>query len=156
MNAEVFEQQMQKSYHLQSLWRSVVPVTVRRWHRSEAAKGRWRSLTTCGVMECVTDRRSHDGPSCWFVMKIREVVPVPKFQEFKCYGTETPDGPLCLWRSVIPLVEGNKESSRRNYQVWDDRVHDGPSSPRRSVARSVVTTTIRREVRLPSLILKDF
>ncbi|TMW80349.1 hypothetical protein EJD97_021102 [Solanum chilense] len=46
--------------------------------------------------ECVTDRRSHDGPSCWFVMKIREVVLVPKFQEFKCFGTETLDGPLCL------------------------------------------------------------
>ncbi|TMX04772.1 hypothetical protein EJD97_004776 [Solanum chilense] len=46
--------------------------------------------------EYVTDRRSHDGPSCWFVMKIREVVPIPKFQEFKCFGTETLDGPLYL------------------------------------------------------------
>ncbi|TMW96460.1 hypothetical protein EJD97_007322 [Solanum chilense] len=46
--------------------------------------------------ECVTDHRSHDGPSYWFVMKIREVVPVPKLQEFKCFGTETLDGPLCL------------------------------------------------------------
>ncbi|TMW80721.1 hypothetical protein EJD97_016096 [Solanum chilense] len=46
--------------------------------------------------ECVMDHRSHDGPSCWFVMKIREVVPIPKFQEFKCFGTETLDGPLCL------------------------------------------------------------
>ncbi|TMX05710.1 hypothetical protein EJD97_006247 [Solanum chilense] len=46
--------------------------------------------------EFITDRRSHDGPSCWFVMKIREVVPVPKFQEFKCFGTDTPDAPLCL------------------------------------------------------------
>ncbi|TMW97707.1 hypothetical protein EJD97_005112 [Solanum chilense] len=54
-------------------------VTVRRW-----------------LMKSVTDRCSHDVPSCWFVMKIREVVPVPKFQEFKCLGTETLDGPLCL------------------------------------------------------------
>ncbi|TMW81565.1 hypothetical protein EJD97_008941 [Solanum chilense] len=46
--------------------------------------------------ECVLDRRIHNGPSCWFVMKFREVVPVPKFQEFKCFGTETLDGPLCL------------------------------------------------------------
>ncbi|TMW96160.1 hypothetical protein EJD97_007811 [Solanum chilense] len=46
--------------------------------------------------ECVMDRRSHDGLSCWFVMKIREVVPVPRFQELKCFGTETLDGPLCL------------------------------------------------------------
>ncbi|TMW81271.1 hypothetical protein EJD97_010753 [Solanum chilense] len=96
MNAEVFEQEIQKSYHLRSLCRSVVPVTVRRWHRSEVAEERWGSLTKCGVTMCMTDRRSHDGPSCWFVMKIREVVPVPKFQEFKCYGTETLDGLLCL------------------------------------------------------------
>ncbi|TMX04601.1 hypothetical protein EJD97_006808 [Solanum chilense] len=67
---------------------------VRRWHSSAAAEGRWGSLTKCGVTECVTDRCSHDSPSCWFIMKLREVVPVPK--EFKCFGTETLDGPLCL------------------------------------------------------------
>ncbi|TMX03997.1 hypothetical protein EJD97_012379 [Solanum chilense] len=71
-------------------------VTVRRWHRSAAAEGRWGILTKCGVTEFMTDRRSHDGPSCRFVMKIREVVPVPKLQEFKCFGTKTLDGPLCL------------------------------------------------------------
>ncbi|TMW88187.1 hypothetical protein EJD97_018937 [Solanum chilense] len=73
-----------------------MPVTVRRWHRSEAAEGRWGSMTKCGVTECVTERCSQVSPSCCFVMKIREVVPVPKFQEFKCYGTETLDGLLCL------------------------------------------------------------
>ncbi|TMX01514.1 hypothetical protein EJD97_024370 [Solanum chilense] len=71
-------------------------VTVRRWQCSAAAEGRWGSLTKCGVTESVTDRRSHDGPSCRFVMKIKEVVPVPIFQQFKCFGTETLDGPLCL------------------------------------------------------------
>ena len=35
------------------------------------------------------DLRVHDGPSCRFVMKIREVVPVPIFQEFKCFETKT-------------------------------------------------------------------
>ncbi|TMW82806.1 hypothetical protein EJD97_004775 [Solanum chilense] len=70
-------------------------VTVHRWQRSAAAEGRWGSLTKCGFTENVTDRRSHDGPSCRFVMKIREVTPVPIFQEFKCFGTETLDGPLC-------------------------------------------------------------
>ncbi|TMW87626.1 hypothetical protein EJD97_019706 [Solanum chilense] len=50
-----------------------MPMTVSRWHRSEVAEGRWESLTKCGVTECVTDRRSHDGPSFWFVMKIKEV-----------------------------------------------------------------------------------
>ncbi|TMX02067.1 hypothetical protein EJD97_022686, partial [Solanum chilense] len=71
-------------------------MTVRRWQLSAAAEGRWESLTKCGVTESVTDHRSHDGPSCRFVMKIREVVPAPIFQEFKCFETETLDGPLCL------------------------------------------------------------
>ncbi|TMX05625.1 hypothetical protein EJD97_014010 [Solanum chilense] len=71
-------------------------VTVLRWHRSATAEGIWGSLTKCGVKECVTDRRCHAFPSFWFAMKIKEVVPVPNFQEFKCYGTETTDGPLCL------------------------------------------------------------
>ncbi|TMX03110.1 hypothetical protein EJD97_018161 [Solanum chilense] len=70
-------------------------VTVRRWQRSAAAEGRWGSLTKCGVTENVTYTRSHDGPSCRFVMKIREVAPLPIFQEFKCFGTETLDEPLC-------------------------------------------------------------
>jgi len=126
-----------EKYHLRSLWRSVVAVTVRRWHHSEAAEERWGSLTKCWVTKCVTDRRSRDGLSCWFVVMIREVVPVPIFQEFKCYGTETFDEPFCLWRSIIPSVEGNEESSRRICNAWDDSVHDGPSWPQRLVARSV-------------------
>ncbi|TMW86048.1 hypothetical protein EJD97_022026 [Solanum chilense] len=70
--------------------------TVRRWQCSAAAEGKWGSLTKCGVTESVTDRRSHDGPSCRFVMKIREVVPVPIYKEFKCFGTETLDGLLFM------------------------------------------------------------
>ena len=31
------------------------------------------SLTKCGVTESMTDRRVYDGPSCRFVVKIREV-----------------------------------------------------------------------------------
>ncbi|TMX02274.1 hypothetical protein EJD97_022149 [Solanum chilense] len=88
-------------------------MTVRRWHRIEAAEGRWGNLTKCGATECVTDHHSHDYPPYWLVMKFREVVPVPKFQEFKCYGMETINGPLCMGRSVIPAVEGNEESNRR-------------------------------------------
>ncbi|TMW85639.1 hypothetical protein EJD97_022779 [Solanum chilense] len=71
-------------------------MTVRRWQRSEAAEGRWGSLTKCGVMKLVTVRRAYDGPSCRFVMKFREVIPVPRFQELKCFETKTLDGPLCL------------------------------------------------------------
>ncbi|TMW98030.1 hypothetical protein EJD97_004607 [Solanum chilense] len=70
-------------------------VTVRRWQRSAAAEGRWGSLTKCGVTESMTVRRVYDGLSCRFFMKIREVAPVPIFQEFKCFGTETLNGPLC-------------------------------------------------------------
>ena len=127
--------------HLQSLWRSVVVVTVRRLQRSAIAEGRWGSLTKCEVTECVTDCRSYDGSSLWFVMRFKEVVPVPIFQEFKCFETKTLDGPLCLWRSVIPAVEGNEESSRRICKVWDDWVHDGPSLPGWPVARSVDPAT---------------
>ena len=54
------------------------------------------SKTKCGVTESVMDRRVHDSPSCRFVMKFREVVPEPKFQEFKCVGMKSLDGPLCL------------------------------------------------------------
>ncbi|TMW83336.1 hypothetical protein EJD97_002055 [Solanum chilense] len=69
---------------------------VRRWQRSAAAEGRWVSLTKCGVTESMTVCRVYDGLSCRFVMKFREVVPVPIFQEFKCFRTKTLDGPLCL------------------------------------------------------------
>ena len=71
-------------------------VTVRRWQRSVAAQGRWGSLTKCGVTEPMTVHRVYDGPSCRFIMKFREVIPVPRFQEIKCFGTKTLDGPLCL------------------------------------------------------------
>ena len=132
--------------HLRSLWRSVVLVTLSRWHRSNAAKGRWGSLTKCGITKLVTVRRGYDGPSCKFVMKFREVILVPRFQEFMYFETKTLDGPLCLWRSVILAVEGNEESNRRNCR----------SMGRRSPWRSVVTTTVHREVRRPSRILADF
>ena len=146
MNEKVFWARNIEKYHLRRLWRFIVFVMVRRWHRSAAAEGRWGSLTKGWVTECVTDRRSHYCASCWFVMKIGEVVPVPKFQEFKSFGTESLDGPLSLWRSVIPAVEGNEESSRRNY------ISVGRWSP----WWSVVTTTIRCKFRRPSRILTDF
>ena len=104
--------------HLRSLWRSVVLVTVRRWQRSATAEGRQGSLTKCGVTKLVTVRRVYDGPSCRFVMKFREVIPVPRFQELKCFGTKTLDGPLCLWRSVILAVEGNEEEQQKKLHKY--------------------------------------
>ena len=89
MNAEILSEEMHKRPPTEL-------VTVCRWQRSEAAEGRWGSLTKCGVMQLVTVRRVYDGLSCKFVMNFREVIPVPIFQELKCLGTRTRDGPLCL------------------------------------------------------------
>ena len=136
MNAEILSEKCRRD-HLRSLWRSIVLVTVRRWQRSAAAEGRWGSLTKCGITKLVTVRHGYDGPSCRFVMKIREVAPLPIFQEFKCFETETLDEPLCLWRSVTLAVEGNEESSRRNCTSMGRGVHDCPSWPLQTVARSV-------------------
>ena len=118
--------------HLRSLWRSVVLATVHRWQRGAATEGRWVILTKCGVTKLVTVRRVYDGPSCRFVIKFREVIPVSRFQELKCFGMKTLDGPLYLWRSVILAIEGNEESSRINCI----------SMGRRSPWRSVVTMTV--------------
>ena len=60
-------------------------VKVRRCHRSEAAEGRWGSLTKCGAKKFMTVCLVYDGPSYRFVMKFIEVAPVPIFQEFKCF-----------------------------------------------------------------------
>ena len=120
--------------HLRSLWRSVVLVTVRKWQRSAVAEGKWGSLTKCGDTYLVTVRRVYDVPSCRCVLKFREVIPVPKFQELKYFETKTLDGPLCLWRSVTLAFEENEESSRRNYTKYGTTEsttvrhdHDGPS-----------------------------
>ena len=120
--------------HLRNLWRPVMPMTARRWQRSAAAEGRWGSLTKCGVTKLVTIRRVYDGPSCRFVMKFREVIPVPIFQELKCFGTKALDGPLCLWRSVILAVEGNEKEQQKKLHKYGTtdfmtvhRDHEDPS-----------------------------
>ena len=53
----------------------------------------------CGVTESTTVCRVYDGPSCRFIMKFKEVIsviPVPIFQDFKCFGMKTLDGQSCL------------------------------------------------------------
>ena len=120
--------------HLRSLWRSVLLATVRRWQRSVAAEERWGSLTKCGVTKLVTVHRVYDVPSCRFVIKYREVIPVTIFQELKFFGTKTLDRPLCLWRFVILVVEGNEEEQHKKLHKYGTtesmtvrRDHDGPS-----------------------------
>ena len=102
-------------------------VTVRRWHRSAAAEGRWGSLTKCGITKLVTVRRGFDGPSCRFIVKFREVIAVPRFQELKCFGTR-PSTDRCSYDgpSYLPSRE-MKIAPEEIAQVWDDGVHDGPS-----------------------------
>ena len=123
--------------HVRSLWQSVVPVMVRRWQRGEAAEGRWGSLTKCGITKLVTVRHGYDGPSCRFVVKIREVIPVPRFQELKYFETR-PSTDHCAYDGPSHLPSrGMKKAAEELHQVWDDGVHDGLSWPRRSVAWSV-------------------
>ena len=100
---------------------------VRRRQRSAAAEGRWESLTKCGITKLVTVRRGSDGPSCMFVVKIREVILVPRFQELKCFGTR-PSTDRCAYdgSSYLPS-RGMKIAAEEIAQVWDDEVHDGPS-----------------------------
>ena len=123
--------------HLRSWWRSVVLVTVRRWQHREAAEGRWGCLTKCGITKLVTVRHGYDGPSCTYVVKIREVIPVPRFQELK-YFESRPSTDRCAYDGPSHLPSrGMKKVVEELHQVWDDGVHDGPSWPRRSVAWSV-------------------
>ncbi|TMW80389.1 hypothetical protein EJD97_020616, partial [Solanum chilense] len=100
--------------------------TVRRWQRSEAAEGRWGSLTKCGVTKLVTVRRGYDGQSCRFVIKFREVIPVPRFQELKCFETKTVDGPCAYDGPSYLPSRVVKRATEEIAQVWDDGVHDVP------------------------------
>ena len=96
-----------------------------------------KQLKEDGEVWQVWGYEDYDGPSCRFVVKIREVIPVPRFQELKYFETRQStdrsayDGP-----SHLPS-RGMKKAAEELHQVWDDGVHNGPSWPRRSVAWSV-------------------
>ena len=101
-------------------------VTVRRWQRSAAAEGRWGSLTKCGITKLVTVRHGYDGTSCRFIVKIREVIRVPRFQELKYFETR-PSTDRCAYDGPSHLPSrGMKKVAEELHQVWDDGVHDGP------------------------------
>ena len=117
--------------HLRSLWRSVVLVTVRRWQCSELLKEDGEVWPSVGLRSLW---RVYNGPSCRFVMKFREVISVPIFQELKCFEMKALDRPLCLWRSVILAVEGNEEAQQKKLHKYGTtesmtvcRDHDDPS-----------------------------
>ena len=104
-----------------------MPVTVRRWQRKEAAEGRWESLIKCWITKLVTVRHGYEGLTCRFVVKIREVIPVPRFQELKYFETR-PSTDRCAYDDPSHLPSrGMKKAVEELHQVWDDGVHDGPS-----------------------------
>ena len=102
-------------------------MTVRRWQRREAAEGRWGNLTKCGITKLVMVHHGYDGPSCRFVVKIREVILEPRFQELTCFGMR-PSTDRCAYDgpSYLPS-RGMKIEVEEIAQVWDDGVHEGPS-----------------------------
>ena len=75
-----------------------------------------------------------------FRREVQRVDPSTQIFELKCCGTETLDEPLCIWRFVLPIVEGNEERYIRIYT----------SVGRRSPSRSVVTMTVHRVIRRSS------
>ncbi|TMW92229.1 hypothetical protein EJD97_013323 [Solanum chilense] len=114
-------------------------VTVRRWQRSAAAKGRWGSLTKCGVTKILTVHRAYDDPRRTVVS-----VMVCRFQRSTTaegrmgslsVGLRSPrwsvesmtvrpaDRLVCDDRSYLPL------RVIKRAEVWDDEVHDDPSWP---------------------------
>ena len=127
---------------LLSSFPSTESVTVRRWQRREAAKGRWGSLTMCGITKLVTVRHGYDGPSCRFVMKIREVIQVPRFQELKYFETR-PSTDRCAY-------DGPSHLPSRGMKKAAEEIT--PCMGRWSPRRSVMTTMVRR----PSRVLSDF
>ena len=132
--------------HLWSLWWSVVLVTFLRWQRSATAEWRWGSLTKCGVTKLVTVHRVYDGPSCRFIMKFREVIQYP-YSKSSSVLKRRPSTDRCAYDGPSYLPSRvMKKSSRINCI----------SMGRRSPWRSVVTTTIRREVRRPCRVLTYF
>ena len=131
--------------HLRRLWWSIVLVTVRRWQRSAAAEGRWRILTKCGVTKLVTVRRVYDGPSCRFVMKFREVIQYPYSKSWSVLERR-PSTDRCAYDSPSYLP------SRVMKRAAEELHKHGTRSP----WWSVVTMTIRREVRRPRRVLADF
>ncbi|TMW80264.1 hypothetical protein EJD97_022134, partial [Solanum chilense] len=94
-------------------------VTVRRWQRSAAAEGRWGILTKCRVTESMTVRRVYDGPSYRFVMKFREVVPVPYSKSLSVLERRpSTDRCACDDPSYLPS-RVRKRAAEEIAQVWD-------------------------------------
>ena len=77
-----------------SLWRSVVPTTVRSALPSQRSENRslYQILKSWSVLKrgLTTVRRTCDGSSYRSVTEFRESISVPNFLFSKCYGTRPP------------------------------------------------------------------
>ena len=84
-------------------------------------------MTKCRVTECVTDRHVYNGPSYWFVMKIREVVQYPNSKSLSVLDRR-PLTDRCAYEDLSYLPSRvMKRTAEQIAQVWDDEIHDGPS-----------------------------
>ena len=123
--------------HLRSLWWSLVPVTVRRWQRREAAEGRWESLTKCGITKLVTVRHGYDVRHAGSSWRSEKWSQYPDSKSWSILKREPR-------RTVVPMTVRHtcrrgewRKQQKKLHKVWDDGVHDDPLWPRRSVTWSV-------------------
>ena len=90
-------------------------------------------MTKCGVTKLVTVHRVYDSPSFRFVVKFREVIPVPRFQELKCFGTRPStdrcayEGPSYLLSRVMKMKQKKLHKYGTTESITVRRDHDNPS-----------------------------
>ena len=73
------------------------------------------------------DRRIHDGRSCRFVMKIKEVAKYP-YSKSSSVLERRPSTDRCACNDPSHFLSRvMKKAAEEIAQVWDDGVHDGPS-----------------------------
>ena len=85
----------------------------------------------------VTVRRIYDGPCCNSIVKFRESIPVPRFQSWSVLERK-PSTDRCAYDGLSYLSSRvMRRAAEEITQVWDDKVHHGPSWPWWSVAWSV-------------------
>ena len=105
-----FRHKVQRLNSLKSLWRSVVPTTVRpaipSW--SSESRSQYPIFQNLSVLE----RDTLDAPSYSSIEKFRELFWVPNFSETKCFGTRPPR------RSVVPMTV--RRGVRRLRQLWPE------------------------------------
>ena len=87
--------------------------------------------------------------------KDQKVVPIPKFQEFKSFGTTTLDGRYNCSSQAQQSIKGlrSKTLELLEFGYWDyfSDLHDEPAGRMSSLRRSVTHFVIPHLVRIPHL-----